>query len=228
MNKKVSAIIAKVILLLVAIVFLTILLDNFRSFPYLFDKPIDYKETDPSTGEKYTHERKLRYVLLPEIDSLIYSDNPKKAMELIDSIIPEYQNNKGLYFNKGLSLAMMDSFELAITYFDKTIFINDSIEKSRNKKGFHYINSLHYKYECFVALENYNEAIVVLKKLIDLNPDYNNEIAHVYELKKDYKKSIKHFRLIKEEYEKSEDSLILLQEIKYFRDKIKELEKIMK
>ena len=223
MNKEIVKWISILFLLTVGFVIIIGLWTTGGYINYLFKDPVDYKIIDPSTGEKYSHKKKFMYVLSPEIDSLLDNNNPRKALKLIDSLIPEYQNEIQLKFDKGVSLAMIDSFEIAIKYFDKVInYVNISNTSQRN--GSRYKNSLYNKYWCLKATKQYDEAISVLEQLLEFDSDYKIYIADIYELKKDYKNSIKYYRLIKKEYEQSEDSLRLWQEIRSFKKKIKELE----
>lgn len=225
MNKKIVKRITLLFLFIIGFFIINSFWNIGNYINYLIKEPVDYKIIDPSTGENYTHERKFRYVLSPKIDSLIFSDNPRKALKLIDSLMPKYQNEIQLYFDKGLSLTMIDSFELAIKHFDKVLSYVNTSDTSR-KKGLRYRNSLYYKFRCLSALKKYDEALNVLEQLLEFDSDYKIEIASIYELKNDYKNSIKYYKLTQKEYEESKDSLRLWKEIQSFKDKILELEKL--
>ena len=214
MNKTLAKGIAIVLLVLISITGLTFLWLNAGTLQYIFEKEVDYNIIDPTTGEKYTLERKYRYVLSSEIDKLIQSENPKKALFYIDSILPQYENEKNIHFQKGLSLAMIDSFKLAIKSFDK------SLNLSKNS----YLSAFQYKYICQVELKQYDDALKTLDKAVILNPDYKLDIAEVYELKGDYKNSIKYYKMTVDEWENSKNVGSLFSDIQELKNRIKELE----
>ncbi|MGN6709465.1 MAG: tetratricopeptide repeat protein, partial [Candidatus Nitrosocosmicus sp.] len=67
------------------------------------------------------------------------------------------------YYNKGISLSYLGSYNEAIACYDKAIELNPEYSDAYNNKGI----SLYY-------LGSYNEAIACYDKAIELNPDYTD------------------------------------------------------
>ena len=214
MNKTLAKGIAIILLIILSITTIFFLWHSSIITFSVFQKRINHNIIDHTTGEEYTPVRKYRYVLSLKIDSLIYANNPGKALIYIDSILPNYKAEKHIHFQKGLSLTMIDSFELAIVSFDEALKLNHGT----------FLRALHYKYVCLLELERYDEALEVLQKAVKVNSDYKIEIAEVYELKKDYQSSLEYYKMMLDEWEKDENAGSMYNYIQELKMKIKELE----
>ena len=144
----------------------------------------------------------------PKIDSLIQV-NPRLAIQNIDKFIKEYPTIYFLELQKGMAYYQLDSFELAIREF----------EKSMTKSGYEYPRALGYIGWTLIETGKFEEGIERLIKAAEQNSDYVRDIALAYYEQEDWENAILY-------YEKRLDYMTS-QKDPYFRNEIKEVNRIL-
>lgn len=120
-------------------------------------------------------ESKLRDYHLPVIDSLIDTD-PKKAIHYAKYLLKtEYPKNDRLYLEIGYAYIEMDSFKPAIQNLNASMTY-----------GYRHPHGLSAVAYCLVQTKDYDGAIRNLKEAIEMNKDYEHQLAEVYELREDW------------------------------------------
>ena len=172
-------------------------------------------ESNESKDDRRETKSWLKYhnYISPKIDSLI-EVNPQLAIKNIDRLIDKYPDIYFLELQKGLAYYNIDSLELAIIEF----------KKSMTKSGNEYPIALGYIGRTLAKLERYEEAIEVFNKAVKENSVYIIDIAQVYEMKKEFKSAIKSYEFRLRILEKDNDEFYK-SEMEQLKKKIDKLKK---
>jgi tetratricopeptide (TPR) repeat protein len=185
-----------------------------------FSKQIEYENKNSKTDEEIkeiVYNNKYDNYYEPIIDSLVYSD-PKNALSYINKVIKLYPKKSELEYYNGIAYYQIDSFDLAIT----------SFKKSMEMRGFNSPRNLNIIGWSYYYLEKYDESINYLKKASDTNESYLSDVALFYEMQSDYKSAIKYYKIVLENMENSNMRINWYKEISALKIKISELEKLNK
>lgn len=183
---------------------------------FLFSQP---SKEERLTLQKQEQERQaadqLENYYLPLIDSLMYS-KPQRAIDFSKKLLHSaYPKSKELYDRIAYSYMEMDSFKLAIQYF------NALMAYSFRAPG--PLSAMAY---CEVQLKNYDKAIKYLKEASSMNEDYKVQLAAAYEMKEDWKNAEKYYSQYiadRERWDIHTKRNIEFQKLKVKRDSIKKL-----
>ena len=183
-----------------------------------FSKQIEYDRKNSKTDQEIkeiVNKNKYDNYYEPIIDSLVYV-NPKNALNYINKVIKLYPKESELEFYKGMAYYKIDSFNLAIVSFKKSMEMR-GYNSPRN------LNSIGWSY---FYLENYEESLNYLKKASETNESYIYDIALFYELQEDYKNAIKYYKIVLKNMENSNMRINWYKEISELQSKISKLEKL--
>jgi len=105
-------------------------------------------------------------------------NNYGKAIENLEQCNAIKANNKAVEFE------LSKNYLLLKKYFEAHSFIDNAIEKDSEN-----IFLLKHKVSIFKAERNFKEAIEIQKKVVELKPNYSDELVMLYAQNKDYKKA---------------------------------------
>lgn len=92
------------------------------------------------------------------------------ANKLVDSAIKSNPSRHILFTYKGMIYAAQDRHSEAIEQFNKSMSMASEFPLALNQKA-----------QSFIKLNNFNSAIIDLKKAAELNYDFNYQVARAYE-----------------------------------------------
>lgn len=132
--------------------------------------------------QKEQAKNDLKYYYLPLIDSLLYIET-QYAIDYSKKLLQtSYPRNKDLYLLMAYGYLELDSFQLAIKYFDTSMTY-----------GFRHPSGLSAMAYCQVQLNNFEQAIEYLEEAVEINSDYKIHLAEVYVMKMDWKNAEKYY-----------------------------------
>lgn len=134
-------------------------------------------------AKKRKEEEKLYSFYLPQLDTLVFTD-PSLAISTIDNLQSIHPEDVELTFLKGIAYANSDSFLLSINEF----------EKSMKLAGYEHADGLFNIALSRINMNEYDSAITVLNKAVELDWRYYYDLGDVYELKGDDENAILYYQ----------------------------------
>ena len=163
---------------------------------------------------EWKKNQKFNFYYLPLIDSLINA-NPSSAVTFIDDVSRIYPNENILRTKKGISLFRLDSFDLAINEFNKSV---DGLDREQPSVRAYLAWS-------YGNLDDYPQAIMQMERAVQNSTDitYQLDLAYLYEETENYQKALEQHKLVLAELEKR-NVIEVWKEIETLKLKIDELE----
>lgn len=118
---------------------------------------------------------------------LVYEE-PKEALEILLSLLPQLGNNVEIYYYIAIAYRILENYEKAIYYLQESIDIDSSYPEVLNEMGINY-----------ACLENFQTAVVYLRKVFEATKSVEvcTNLIMCYINMKDYKQAKIHIEIAK-------------------------------
>ncbi|MGY5851234.1 tetratricopeptide repeat protein [Salegentibacter sp. F14] len=105
-------------------------------------------------------------------------ENYEKAIIALEACLVKEPNSAVVYFELGKNYRELEEFELALENYQKALELEPREE------------TLIEIYQTYRNIDNFEQAIVIVRKLIEYNSDYKEDLANLYMLNEQYEKAL--------------------------------------